>query len=118
MNVQVKDRLTAIGICIYDNAISVIGEAFLACDLSSRQKQMSEGFFIRTVCGIKRVDVIARNDKNMSRRLRTQIVESEAHVIFENASRRNFARGDFTEDAVVNLHISDKDKKEEVKSKK
>jgi hypothetical protein len=42
MNMQVKDGLTTVSICVYDDAITVIRKTFLACDLGGGQKQVSE----------------------------------------------------------------------------
>lgn len=111
MKVQVKDSLTAVAVRIYDDAITVLRETFFASDLGRSQKEMSKRFFIRRVSCIKRVDMMARNYENVRRSLRAQIVESDADVILEHTRRANFARGDLTEEAVINLHISDKDKK-------
>ena len=78
---KMKDRLTAVGIRVYDNSITIFGEAFFPRDLGSRQKQMAERLFICRSGLVERIDMLARDDQNMCRRLRRKIVERHANFI-------------------------------------
>jgi len=102
---EMKHGLPAVGVSVYYNPITIFGETPFTGDTSGRQKKMAERLRIVLPGFIQRVDMVARNDENMSRRLRTKIVERDAYLIFEHASRRYLVRYDLAENAALNLHI-------------
>ena len=65
---------------------------------------MTEGILIRGSRFVDRVDVIARDDQDVRRRLRTQIIERYADLIFENLRRLNLASCNFAENTIVHFH--------------
>jgi hypothetical protein len=44
--------------------------------------------------------MLARNDQNVRRRLRTDVVESKTNIVFVNARRRNFTGNNFTKKTI------------------
>lgn len=102
---QVKYGLTAVGVSIDHNAVTIFGKPVLASDTGSRQEKMAKGKFVIRGCPIQRVDMLARDDKNMGRGLWTKVIECNARLVFENACRRNLAFRDLAENTVVQPHI-------------
>ena len=102
---QMKDGLSAIRICIYYDAISVLGKSLFSRDLGGRQEYMSERCLVALVGRVERIDVFTRNDQNMRRCLRREVVERDAHFVFVDSCGWDLTRSQLAENAVGNLHI-------------
>ena len=61
VNVQMKNRLPAVAVCIDDDAIAVVGKTFFARDFGGGQKQMSERFLMIFFGFVERREMFARN---------------------------------------------------------
>ena len=105
MDMEVENRLASIRVRIDHDAIAVLREPALPTDLASREEQVAERLFVFESRLIQRVDMVARNKQHMCRRLRAEIVECDAYVVFENQRRLNLACGYFAENAIVDFHI-------------
>ncbi len=81
---QVKNGLAAVGVRINDDAITVIGESLIACNCGRGQEQMSEQIFISLAGRVGRVDMPSRNDQDVRRRLRRDVVKGKALVVLIN----------------------------------
>ena len=92
VNVQMKNGLPAVAVRVDDDAIAVFGKAFFACYFRAGQKQVTERFPVIFSGFVERIEMLARDDQNVRRRLRANIVEGDAHVVFVNSRRRNLAR--------------------------
>ena len=106
MNVKMKYRLPAVGVCIDHNAITVLRKTLLPGDLCGSQKQVSERLFIIRPRLLKRINMLARDDQDMCRSLWTEIVERDTCLILKYARRRDLARRYSAENTVVQLHVS------------
>ena len=102
---QMEDGLPAVGVRIDNHSITVFRKALLTCDRRRAQKQMTESALVVLFGFVERVDMITRNDQDVGRGLWTEIVERNTRVVLVNPSRRDLARGDLAEDAVVKLHV-------------
>src|SRR5436190_593650 len=104
MDVEVKHGLPAVGVRVYHHTISVLGKALVACDLCRRQKQMAERLFLTIRRFVQRIEVLARNDQDMRRRLRAEVVKSDAHAVLKNLLRRYLAARYPAKDAIALSH--------------
>src|ERR1043166_24935 len=104
MHVKMKHSLPAVGVSVYHNAITIVRKMLLTCDLGGGMKQMPKHFFMVPINVIERVNMIARNDQNMRRRLRTQIIERDAHLIVINPRRRYLTRHYLAKNTIPGNH--------------
>lgn len=104
MDMDVKDRLAAVGICVDDDTIAVVGKAATAGDLSRSQKQMAEHrrIFFRGL--IERIDMIARYDQDVRRGLWGNVVKGKAHIVLIHPGRRYLARNYLAKQAISRSH--------------
>lgn len=99
---QVIDCLSGLGIGIDYRAETV--DAFFFRHARGDQKQMSHQPFV-FLGGLRQGrKVPARNDEQVDRRLRTDILDDDTTVIFVDWSRRHFSRDDFAEKAPGSSH--------------
>src|SRR5688572_13625228 len=104
MYVQMENGLPAVTVCIYDDTITIIGKTLISCDACpGGQKTPQEGLMI-LAGSVKRIDMNARDYKNMCRRLRAKVVECNAMFVLINPNRRNFTRNDLAENAILPVH--------------
>ena len=85
-----KYCLAAIGISIYDNAITVFRKPVVARDIRAGEKQVPEHALFIFRRFIERIDMPTGHDQNMRRRLRLQVFKCDTSVILENPFRRDF----------------------------
>lgn len=100
MKVKMKDRLPGVGVRIDDDAVTAPSKTFLPRDFGGGQKQMSERFLMLRLRRIERREMLARNDQNVRRRLRADVVKCYAYIVFKNFRRRNFARNNFAKNTI------------------
>lgn len=100
MHMKVEYGLAAIGVRIDHDPVSIAGETLALCDIGRRQKQMAESLLMPRGSLVHRIDVLARDDENMGRRLRRNVVERQAKIVFINSLRRYVAGSDLTKDAI------------------
>jgi len=101
---KVKDRLTAIAVCVDNHPIAVTRETFAAGDLRRGDQKMPKSVLVLRPGLVERFDVLFRDNQNMPRRLRAKIVKSDANVVFVNLIGGNSPFHDLAEDAVLNRH--------------
>jgi len=104
MNMQMKNGLPAGVIRIYHRAVPFFGKTLPARDLAGRQEKMAERFAVCFAGLIERGEMLARDDQNMRRRLRTDVVKGHAGLIFIDEFGRNFAPADLAENTIL-THI-------------
>ena len=92
MHVQMKNGLPAVLVRVDNDAITVLVKTFFAGYSSAGQKQMTERFPVIFARLVERIEMLARHNQNVRRRLRADVVKSDAHIVFENSGRRNLAR--------------------------
>lgn len=100
MYMQVKNRLSAVCISIYYNAIAIVRKPAGTRNISRRKQKMSERFLFVACCFIQRIDVGTRNYQNMRRSLWAQIVKRDADVVFMNLGRRYVTCDDLAENTI------------------
>src|SRR5688572_10547444 len=100
VNMKMKDRLPAVGVRVDDDAVAVFGETLFARDFGGRQKQPPERLLMIFPGLVERIEMLARNDQDMRRRLRADVVKSDASLVFINARRRNRAVDDLTKKTI------------------
>src|SRR5689334_2290828 len=87
-----KHCLSAVGVSVDYDAISVVGDALLTRDLGRSQEQMAQGFPVIFICLIQRIKMFAWHDQNMDRGLGAYVIKSYAGVVFIDALGRNITR--------------------------
>jgi hypothetical protein len=104
MDVQMKNGLAAVIVRIDHDAVSFFGKTLTASDLGGGQKQLAERFPVALSRLVERGNVLARDQQNMRRSLRVDVVKSHAKIVFVNFFRRNIARNDFAKNTIF-THI-------------
>ena len=104
MRVKVKDRLTAIRVGIYHDTVPIVREAFPTCYLGRGQQQMPEGFPMPRARLRQRINMLARDQQNVRRGLRRQVVERHTDIVFVNSVRRYLPVDDLAKNAVLFRH--------------
>jgi hypothetical protein len=104
MDVQVKNGLAAGVVRIDDDTVAFFGKTLAASNFGGGQKQLTEGFPVALSCLVERGKMLARNQQNVRRSLRVDVVKSYANIVFVNFFRRNIARNDFAKDTIF-THI-------------
>jgi hypothetical protein len=92
MNMQMENRLSTVTVGIYDDSVTVVRKASVARDLTSGHKQMTKGVPVLGGRLRERIDMFARDEQEMSWRLRADVAESDADIILINHGSGNFAR--------------------------
>ena len=105
MHVKMKNRLAAVGIRIYDHAVTILGEALFTRDLSCGEKQMTEVLFVLPLCCVQRIYVRAGHNQDMRRCLRADVIERDADIILIHLVRRDIARNYLAKQAIIRTHI-------------
>jgi hypothetical protein len=86
-----KNRLSGCGIIVIDNPKPLLGNSPLPSHPCSHLKDMSYDGVVRYI-HVQGVDkVFARNDKEMMRRHRRNILDDHHKIVFENLSSRNLS---------------------------
>ena len=108
---QMENRLPAIGICIDDNAIAILGKPLIPCDFGCSRQQTSNSGSIGRRGFVQRSDMFAWNDQNMRRSLWVEVVKRNAHVVLMYQFRRHGAVSDLTKNTIVHnfslMHLFD-----------
>ena len=99
--VQMKmlDGLAAVVSCVDDGAVTFV-EALLAGDFSDCREQMAQQRRVFWGGVGERGDVLARYDQDMHGRVRMNVGEGDALVVFVHASGGDGAIDDFAEETV------------------
>lgn len=101
MHMYMKYCLTAVAVSIDDHPVSIIGKAALPGKLGGCQQKVSEHRALVRRGFIQRVDMIARDDQDMCRSLRTQIMKGDAKLVLMNRAGRYAAVNYFAENTIV-----------------
>ena len=105
MQMQMKNGLPAVRVCIYHDAVTVSRKALRSSDVCGRQEQVAKRFLLALTYRIERVKMLARDDEDMSRSLRVEIIERHANIVLKNLCRRYPAIGYLAENTVPYAHI-------------
>lgn len=96
-----KYRLAAVRVCVDHDAIAGIGKPLFTRDLSRRIKEMPERTFMFAGSFIQRRNVLARDDENVRRRLRAEVVKGDTNIVLVDLLRGNLARRDLTKNTLA-----------------
>ena len=99
VHVQMRHCLAALFITVYDEAVAFF-QIQVFRDLDGSQVHRSEYRRIFQLQIIVSADFLDRDDDDVNRGLRIDIVEGEAEVVAVDDLRRDFAVDDFLEDIV------------------
>lgn len=101
---EVKYRLAAVGIGIDHHTITVVGKSAIACYVRSRLQQTPERVAVARLRLVQRVDMLSRDDQNMGRSLRADVVKGNAHIVLKYPGGRYLAACDLTKKAIFYTH--------------
>jgi hypothetical protein len=104
MYVQMKDRLSAVRICIDDYPVSILRKSLITGYLRRNQQHMAQDTLMLLICLIKRIKMFARDDQDMSRGLRRNVIERNAIVVLENRGGRYRTLNYPAKDAIISSH--------------
>jgi hypothetical protein len=97
MKMEVKNALARVGACIDDYAKAFLRDALFVRELGNNQKNMANYFSIGSVQIRKRRDMLARDNQNMNRRLRIDVLKGQDRVIFVDHITLNLLLDNATE---------------------
>jgi len=104
VDVQVKYGLPGAWSHVEDSAVSLLNLAF-ARDYRGSQMASANEFRIHRFCLLESRDMALGNDKDVRRRLRMDVFESEDMLVLVDLLRAGFAADDATEDAAGIIHL-------------
>ena len=97
---QVEYHLSAVSIAVHDQAITVLGDAFLVGQLGGHQKHLSNQFSVLRFDVVHGSDMGFGNDQDMCRRFGGDIPERQQVVRFVHDVGGNFPIDDLQEQVV------------------
>ena len=103
MHVQVQHLLPALPAVVDDDSESALTlklQALFRRKPGSQHQYFTKQWRIALIHKHQRLDVLFRDQQKMHRRPRVDVVEGEDVIVFEELFRRDFAGGDFAEQAV------------------
>jgi len=89
--------LACTGAGIYDRAIAALVKTGGVCNLSCNSQQVTEQRFILLCSIIKRVEMLARNNQQVSWRLRIDVTDNYRAIVFAYEFGGNFPVDNATE---------------------
>lgn len=102
---NVKHRLTPVGVAVRHHAVSAGVNTQLAGDLFGHQEDVSDGGFVIRGEIIQRGDVLLGDDQDVCRGAGVDVPEGQANVVLENGFGRDLPGDDLAENTVA--HGSD-----------
>jgi hypothetical protein len=97
MDVEMRNRLTAMGSVIDHKTVSAFGDVFPSRNFRRSNKEPPEQDLISLLGGTDSRNGRFRNAQNMHGRLRRDIPKGEAEFVFKNDVGGDFAGNDFFE---------------------
>ena len=97
MDVEMRNRLTAMGSVIDHKTVSAFGDVFPSRNFRRSNKEPPEQDLISLICGTDSRNGRFRNAQNMHGCLRRDIPKGQTELIFKNDVGRDFAGDDFFE---------------------
>jgi hypothetical protein len=101
MNMQMKNCLTPISICVDYDAISVSRDARLSGDIARGKKQMPKHRLFRLGGRIERVEMFARHYQQVRRSLRVNVIKSYTDIVFVNPGGLNITHNYLAKKAIA-----------------
>lgn len=98
MEVEVIDRLPAEFAAIGDDAVACVGDAKFARDLTDNHPEVAEQSCVILPDGVDRPDFLFWNHQDMDWRLRCDVAEGKAEVVFVDDVGGNLTVDDSLED--------------------
>ena len=93
--------LPAVAVGVDDDAVTVVGKPLRARDLGGLEHDVPDCLaMLRTGC-VERIEMLARHDQNMRRRLRADVVESKTDIVLINLRRRDLAFHDPAKQTII-----------------
>lgn len=103
---EVKNTLAGVGTAVVDDPIARVGDSGLPGGAGGEQQEVAEKLAVLCLGSVERSQVPARDDQEMHRGLRVQIVENYGPVVLENDACRCLTGGNPTEDAVTHGRLT------------
>src|SRR4051794_25956046 len=101
MEMDVEDRLAGGLAVVDDDAVAVVFEVQVAGDLRDAVEGQADYARLALIERVERGDVAARDDEDVRRRLRVDVVEGDGDVVLEHLLRGDLAGHDAAEEATV-----------------
>ena len=106
MQVDVENGLPGMGIGIDDEAVAVLCQTFLCCDLPGGVEEMTDGLLVVCTHGIDRVHVLARYDQNVGWCGGLNVAKGVGLFILVYAGAWNFTVDDLAKDTIRHEMLS------------
>ena len=97
VDVEMRNRLTAMGSVIDHKTVSAFGDVFPSCDFRRSNKKPPEQNLIGLLGGTDSRNGRFRNAQNMYGCLRRDIPKGQTELVFKNDVGRDFSGDDFFE---------------------
>ena len=99
-----KHRLASPGSAVVDDPVAFSNQPDTASRLGGGQKQPPEQRDVVRACGVQRRDVSPRNDQQVCRRLRGEVMEHQHLLVGKQDAGWNLPRREAAEQALTHDH--------------
>jgi hypothetical protein len=106
VDMQMGDSFAAVGAVVDDKAVAGVGYVFAAGYFGGGEQEVAEEALIIGLGSSDAGDGFFRNDEDVNRRLRGDVAEGEALVVFEDDVGRDFVGNDFFEKRHASWRLS------------
>ena len=101
VQVDMKHRLSGVALTVQDRAVPALGIAMLFGQRCCAPDHGPDEVVVARSQVVQRRDVLPRNDEDMKRRLRTDVLERDQILILVDEVARDLASDDLAEQAVA-----------------
>jgi len=101
MQMDMKNRLTSVTAVVDHQPIATALEASFLCDTLRDKEQMTDPFAVFLPHAVNIRDMVFRNDKDMCRRLRIDVLKGDGKIILMYKPCRDRFLDDLAEDAIL-----------------
>jgi hypothetical protein len=104
MNVQMKNRLPGFGVCVDDRSIPRAIDPLFLCHAPDNRQEVAEQNLVIFQIFVEGSDVLARDDQQMDRGFRVDVLKYQALFILVENFCRLLVRGYLAENTSEHLH--------------
>lgn len=90
MEVEVRNRLHRVLTAVRNDAVAVFGDAEFASQTANNGENMPDQRSVFRFDVVERTEFLFRDNENVNRRLRGDVVKRQAEIVFVNDRGRNF----------------------------
>lgn len=90
MEVEVRNRLHRVLTAVRNDAVAVFGDAEFASQTTNNGENMPDQRSVFRFDVVERTEFLFRDNENVNRRLRGDVVKRQAEIVFVNDRGRNF----------------------------